>query len=241
MEMTLIAITFISTLIAMVMSGIAWRTTRRERQRSEARVAALAADIAGSPVPTTVAPDDLPISGAPADLPLRGQNAAAAGELFAAPQTTTPRSRLGTAIAAGALIVGTAAALVVVLSGVPARRSGSAAASPSTAGVQRGGAPKALELVSLTHERDADRLTVRGIVRNPPNTVPVHGVVAVVFLFDRDGGFVASARAAVDRADLEPGSEGTFAVTIPAEDVGRYRVSFRIDDQVLPHVDARKL
>jgi hypothetical protein len=236
MEMTLIAITFISMLIAVVMSAVAWRTIRRERQRSEARVAALAAAISGSSA--SVASDDLPLGGAPADLPLRGRHAAA-GELFAASPTRTPRSRLGTVIAAGALIVGTGAALVIVLSGVPANHSRSAAAS--TAGVQRPAAPRALELVSLTHERDADRLTVRGIVRNPPNAVPVHGVIAVVFLFDSDGGFVASARAAVDRADLEPGSEGTFAVTIPAEDVGRYRVSFRIDDQVLPHVDARKL
>jgi hypothetical protein len=39
---------------------------------------------------------------------------------------------------------------------------------------------------------------------------------------------------------LAPGSETAFVVTVPhANEVGRYRVSFRSDDRVVPHVDRR--
>ena len=85
-----------------------------------------------------------------------------------------------------------------------------------------------LELVALTHDRDADRLVVRGIVRNPNAGADLTHLTAVVLLFDHDGVFVASGRAAVDAATLAPGMETPFAVAISgAGDVGRYRVSFR--------------
>jgi hypothetical protein len=97
-----------------------------------------------------------------------------------------------------------------------------------------------LELVALTHDREADRLTVRGIVRNPSAGGERPHLTAVVFLFDRDGGFVASGRADVDASALGPGTEAPFTVTIPnAGDVGKYRVSFRTDDRIVPHVDRR--
>ena len=38
-----------------------------------------------------------------------------------------------------------------------------------------------------------------------------------------------------------PGGESRFVVSVPsAADVGRYRVSFRTDDRVVPHVDRRE-
>jgi hypothetical protein len=39
---------------------------------------------------------------------------------------------------------------------------------------------------------------------------------------------------------MRPGTESVFVVTVPgAADVGRYRVSFRSDDRIVPHVDRR--
>src|SRR5262249_39693242 len=96
-----------------------------------------------------------------------------------------------------------------------------------------------LELVALGHEREGDRLVVRGVVRNPAGT-GIERLDAVVFLFNRDGGFLTSARAAIDHATLGPGGESTFVVTVPgASSVGRYRVSFGTDERVIPHVDRR--
>jgi hypothetical protein len=63
----------------------------------------------------------------------------------------------------------------------------------------------------------------------------------VVFVFTRDGAFVASGRAAVAAPALDPGAESTFVVSVPhANDVGRYRVSFRSGDRLVPHVDRRE-
>jgi hypothetical protein len=61
-----------------------------------------------------------------------------------------------------------------------------------------------------------------------------------VFLFNRDGAFLASGRMPVQSSTLVPGGETAFVVTVPgASDVGRYRVSFRTDDRIVPHVDRR--
>ena len=242
MDITLVLVTLLSLTLAAVMTALAWRLAREERRRSDARVAALAAEI-GAP---RAAINDLPLRDAegvwdagragpvvPVDM---------AGDMFAAARAVQPPSRFAAVIVAGAIVVGSAAALVVVLSG--SRRgaakpapvaSGSSETSPTTSAET---AP--LELVALTHERDADRLTVRGVVRNPASGTDVSRLTAVVFLFSRDGGFVASGRAGVDVTPFRPGTEAPFAVTIPgAIDVGRYRVSFRTDDQVLPHIDRR--
>ena len=79
---------------------------------------------------------------------------------------------------------------------------------------------------------------IRGMVRNPARGASVNGLTAVVFLFDRDGALITTARAAID--SLAPGAESPFVVTIPhATDVGRYRVSFRTDDRIVPHIDRR--
>jgi hypothetical protein len=96
-----------------------------------------------------------------------------------------------------------------------------------------------LELVALGHERDGERLIVRGIVRNPASGAAVDRLTAVVFLFNREGGFLSSGRVAVATSAL-PGTESTFVVTVPgAVAVDRYRVSFRTDDRIVPHVDRR--
>jgi hypothetical protein len=78
-------------------------------------------------------------------------------------------------------------------------------------------------------------------VRNPPSGAPVARLTAVVFAFNADGGFLASGRAIIEASALRPGGESTFVVSVPgAGAVGRYRVSFRADDRVVPHVDKRE-
>lgn len=129
-----------------------------------------------------------------------------------------------------------AIALFAVLSGglvwmMSAPRGSSAAAV---------GPNSPLELVSLSHQRQNEKLAVSGLVRNPAAGDPIQNLSAVVFLFDRMGTFVTSSRANVDFLKLGPGDESPFVVAIDAPPtVTRYRVSFRTDDGVVPHVDRR--
>ena len=97
-----------------------------------------------------------------------------------------------------------------------------------------------LELVSLTHARQNEKLAVSGLVRNPDGGKPVERLSAVVFLFDRMGTFVTSSRANVDFLKLGAGDESPFVVSLDAPaSVSRYRVSFRTDDGIVPHIDRR--
>ena len=246
MHITLIVITVVSLTLAAIMSVVTWRLTREERRRSAARVAELATEIHGEAGTIRRFDDELELRQAP--IPSGHSNLFAAADPAA-----SPASRFAAVVALGIFVVGSAAALAVVLSS-GSRGSASSApplapvasatnqilradASSQTAPIE----PLPLELVALGHERDADRLTIRGVVRNPPSGAGRSGLTAVVFLFKHDGGFFTSGRAAIDLSTLAPGAESSFVVTIPkAVDVGRYRVSFRTDDGVVPHVDRRE-
>jgi hypothetical protein len=260
----LLLVTVTSMVVAVVMGVIAWRIAGEEGRRSEARIAALAADIHAAPIVE-------PVRGADAGLPRRAEIglraeparlaseparvgathswhdelelrpepevASSTGLFAAAQQPARSGSRWAVVVGIGTLAVGTAAALAILLSAGPRSVAHDNGAAPVAAP-----APVPLELVALGHERDGDRLTVRGVVRNPAAGAAIDGVTAVVFLFNRDGGFLASGRMPVLSSTLPPGSETTFVVTVPgASDVGRYRVSFRTDDRIVPHVDRRKL
>ena len=132
------------------------------------------------------------------------------------------------AFAAIALFAVLSGGLVWVMSGP--RGSSAAAVGPNSP----------LELVSLSHQRQNDKLAVSGLVRNPVAGEPIQNLSAVVFLFDRMGTFVTSSRANVDFLKLGAGDESPFVVAIDAPaTVARYRVSFRTDDGVVPHVDRR--
>jgi hypothetical protein len=97
-----------------------------------------------------------------------------------------------------------------------------------------------LELASLRHERRGSRLSISGLVRNPAGGAPVERLTAVVFLFDQQSAFVTSARADVDFTRLTPGDESPFVIAVDAPaSVARYRVSFRNEAGVVPHVDRR--
>jgi hypothetical protein len=229
----LVLVTVLSIVVAVVMSIVAWRATREERRRSDARVAALAADIHQS-----------------LDLDLRPATSSASAEAITgtvssqpmfAPESSKPTAgRWGLALATGGLIVATAAAAAIVFTGDSPTASPAPVAQQPTATTTPSAPTAPLELVTLAHERDGDSLTVRGVVHNPSSGSEMDRLVAVVFLFNRDGEFLASGRAAVESSALIPGGQSSFVVTVPtAGEVGRYRVSFRSDDRVISHVDKR--
>jgi hypothetical protein len=169
----------------------------------------------------------------------------AGSNMFAEASTAHTSTRLATVAVIGVIVFGSAATVAVVLGRGASQDASTRSVTRDTAGAvsqtatpnPRAAAP--LELVALGHERDGDRLTVRGVVRNPSDGAEVDHVTAVVFLFSREGGFVGSGRAAIEAASLVPGAESGFIVTMTVSDVTRYRVSFRTEDRVVPHVDRR--
>ena len=231
--MMLLLVTVISIALAAVMGVIAWRIGNEERRRSQSRIAALAAEI-------HAAVDPLPLRIVATDLELRPRVAGPAGtDMFAVAERGEASRRWPAVMAAGVFVVATAVARIIVLSGGSngtTHASNQAVAAPAVS--QAVAAP--LELVALGHERDGDRLIVRGVVRNPAAGARVDRLTAVVFLFNRDGGFLTSGRTMIEPSALVPGGESIFVVTIPgAAEVGRYRVSFRTDDRIVPHLDRR--
>ena len=239
MQVGLLITTVLAVVVAAAMSAVAWRLRRDERRRSEARVAALASELGDLELrPARLA------GGAGLD-----PDPAGSAGLFHSERPPRSGSRLAVVFAVGAFVVATAVALTVVASHGerfgPSVRSGSSrtqrtnvVAQATAAGSSTEAVP--LELVALEHNRDADRITVRGVVRNPAAGAPLNRLAAVIFLFNRDGGFLMSGRAAIEAASLAPGSQSIFVVTaMGASGVGRYRVSFRVDDRIVPHVDRR--
>lgn len=240
-----LAVTASALLVAVIMSAIAWRVSREERRRSNARIAALADSIRAEPAATSVRAVASAHRAGPRsfmnDLPLRDGPSPASSPLFAQAHAEPAGTRLVAIVALGVFVVGVVAALAIVFSGgsqVAPQTDGARSTITGSAVESRGLPP--VELLSLDHERDGDRLTVRGTVQNPASGKPIAHLAAVVAVFDRDGTFMATARAPVERAILAPGAESAFVVAVPAAgDVGRYRVSFRTDDRVIAHVDRR--
>jgi len=257
----LLLITIMSMLLAAIMSAIAWHVGKEEQRRAAARIAALAADIHGDATPDfDLRPGD--VRADRFDRPV----AVSGGDLFAAHEaarSTSSPARLASVIAAVGVVALAAGSLVYFSSGArgssnavtaanaaadapardttPANPQHGTDATPAGPRATANMAPAQLELIALGHVREGDRLIVRGVVRNP-SAAEVDRLTAVVFVFNSDGGFLASGRAAVQSSALAPGTESTFAVTVPgATDVARYRVSFRADDRVVPHVDRREL
>lgn len=263
MDTLLLGITVVSLVVAFVMSVTAWRLMREDKQRSAARIAALAAAATTEedpvhlnlPIVTWPIADNAPIAErpiaerpiaerpiakapwkrAPLDTPEHVEARPAAhvplssGFLGAAPQERDHGNRQRTlAIAAMMLFVVLAGGTAWVMS------------APEGTSAVAVGPNSPLELVSLSHARQNDKLQVSGLVRNPSTGQPVERLSAVVFLFDRAGTFVTSSRAHVDFLRLGAGDETPFVVAIDAPPtVARYRVSFRTDEGVVPHIDRR--
>lgn len=250
MEILLLGITVVSLVVALVMSVAAWRLTRDEKRRSAARVAALSVAASATdeapnfgrldsfkaePAKAAVEKPRAPWAPAPiAAEPAAADNAApmathASGFLGAAPdERDSGRRQRSLAVAAMALFVILSGGLLWIMSG------------PEGTSAVAIGPNSPLELVSLSHARQNDKLAVSGLVRNPVSGQPVERLSAVVFLFDRMGTFIASAKTNVDFLKLGAGDESPFVVSLEAPPtVARYRVSFRTDDGVVPHVDRR--
>ncbi len=207
----LLAITILSLLLAAAASAIAWRAVRENRRRSAARVAHLSAIIGSADAANT--------------------NAVAVRELLgASSRTGPPRTMLA--------VVGSAAVFVAAIAlSLP---NGRGADRPAAAGVAEPVAhqPATLELRSLRDARGPlGELELTGVVHNPSDGATLEQVTAVALLFDRQGAFITSRRAPLESGGT---ADATFRITVPdADDVGRYRVSFRTDDGVVPHTDRR--
>lgn len=210
MNAILLAVTGLSLLVAGFMSAIAWRMSREERQRSDARVAELSSAIYG---------DD--------------EHEPAAARLFGGvPPTSSLRAVIAAAV--GACVVAAVASIAVVAARSPHRGAIRETAQPS----RPVNAP--LELLALEHERVGEQLVVRGIVRNPADGVERAGLSAVVLLFGHAGELLSSGRSNVPAVKLAPGGTTPFVVTVPeAAAVDRFRLSFRTDARIEPHVDRR--
>jgi hypothetical protein len=210
MDAILLTLTVLSVAAAAGFAAAAWRTRIEQQQRSAARVAALAS--------TLYSPD---ASGSATERPV---------PVLSIFDTISGPGIDGRRFSKRMIFTGLASA-IVILGGMVLRSDPHPAAQQQIA---------PLELVSMRHARDGRTLKVTGLVRNPADGAPLVSVAALVFAFDRSGDFVASGRAALDLATLEPGDESPFVVTLTdLAEVGRYRVSFRTEAGPIRHVDRR--
>ena len=276
MDAVLIGVSVVSTVVALVMTAVAWRVARDQQALRAARVAALSAAAAETgPVDEKTVPlmsldqfESEPIA-------VGGARQAPWSTARVSPFNATPRTTVSTSRqdASEIAIKPTATESPSASQAFSEGFLGSSVARPTDGGRQRslalaavvlfglvlvGGywtvfgnrstaaaltAPSEtspLELVSMRHERRGTRLAVTGLVRNPVAGAPVDRLAAVVFLFDEQGGFITSARANVDFLKLSPGDESPFVIDVEAPaNVARYRVSFRNDAGIVPHVDRR--
>lgn len=248
MDIILLAITIVSLGAAFIMSAVAWRLSRNERTRSAARIAALAAaaDVDdASAQPRAVRPADLINPVAPV-APIAPVAPVAPVTAPWAPARVSPSmgsSFLGSSVAEPAnggqrgLAIAAAVLFVTIFAGGYLMVFGGDSPANSAASA---GAEAPLELVSLRHERQSGELAISGLVRNPVSGVPVERLAAVVSLFDQQGAVVKSSRQDIDFTKLAPGDESPFVITLEAPSgVTRYRVSFRNDAGVVPHIDRR--
>lgn len=220
MDVVLVSIAALSLFIAIAMGVILFKVLREERQRSDARVAMLAAASARFDLPLAVHEPAIVHEPAPVT--------PASGELFAVADGQSPWGRrAGVAAALAAVMTVAGYALLPAKSGAP---------EPSAAAQSQ-----PLELLSLTHTQQPSGLTISGAVYNPRGSAPVSQVFASAILFGPDGNFLTSARAPLDFTTLRPGDESPFVIPVPVTgSVARYRIGFRAaDGSVIAHIDRR--
>jgi len=219
-DSVLVTVTVISLAIASVMAVVTWRVLQQERRRSDDRIADLLTAADG---------DDIGIDAA-MEPPERR---APMPDLFLAPEPMRSNGRrliLATGLGSAMLLV--VFAIVLAMNTKP---GASATQSPAAARVT-----SPLELVVLDHARAGGRLSIHGLVRNPRTGSVVRNLSAVVFLFDRDGGYLSTVQAPVLDGELAPGGESAFEVPVESgQRVARYRLTFRVAAAPVPHVDRR--
>jgi hypothetical protein len=235
MDTALVVISLLSLGLAGALLFYAARLQQEQRERSEARVAALRAEIDAMPVEPrapvfadedpwdhrvpepiaeTVTAVEMPVALYGADAPV-----------------DDGRRRLLTVAGIGILGIGVLGATIYGL-GTARERN----AFPPAA---RQNAP--LELVALRTERTGDVLSVTGTLHNPAASTPKDGLVATVFAFDTHGKVITSAQAPIDYQVLTPGDDSPFLVKVSgANGAARVRVSFRQKGALVPHTDRRE-
>lgn len=240
----------LTSLLAIGLTVVLLRLVRQDRQRSEARVAALvsmAGMPASEPAPARVFEHPplrlerraaAPVRLSAADVEIfRDTSPAAAPALF---EPATPKT------ARHLLYVGVGAVAMVALVTLGFRWSVSPA-GPTTETIASIATPapvvaQPIGLVALRHEQSADgTLVISGVVRNPQDSISREKLFAAASLIDAAGVLVATARAPLDFTTLAPGEESPFVVRVAsAGGVARYRIGFR-DEQGAPvaHVDRR--
>jgi hypothetical protein len=173
-----------------------------------------------------------------------------AGPMFGATDEPKAPGRRWLALAAVAVVMaGVVGTLYVVFKPATVDASGAAAPSteeltastPPTSTVSKAAQSRPIELLSLKHSVDDGQFSLVGLVVNPIDANPLARVVAVVYLFDKEGAYFASGKAELEFTALRPGEESPFAIKIPnVAHIGKYRVGFRRDDgSVIAHVDKR--
>ena len=216
MTALLVLVTLVSLAISGVLAIYARQLTRAERERAEANAAALADMIGPAHLEPTASID------APADAGLPSA-------MFAAQQPASRSPRMFLIPLIGLFVVVAALSTIYLWN----RSAAQAATVPA-----RSDAP--LELVALRHERRGEVMVISGLVRNPHGGRTIQSLSAVAFTFDKQGTFLASGRALLDFPLLQPGDESPFTVTVPnSPAIGRYRVTFRTESGIVPHVDRR--
>ena len=206
MDVVLLTLTALSLAAAAGFGFLSWRVGREERDRSAARVEALA----------------------------NAMDPVSEGERIAVRSVFERSDGLQSRPIIRAAVGGVMALAIVIIAVV-----GSSRVRPTRASASANGSSP-LELVSMRHQRDGTTLTISGLVRNPGAGAPVNGLTAVVFVFDHNGGFIASGRAPLEFSTLAPGEESPFTVAVSnVSDVARYRISFRTGQGLVRHVDRR--
>ena len=235
MDTLLLFITVLSLVAAFVSVMAVRKLKRQDQMRSEARVAALMAaanapDDAVSAKPSTAGVWNS-VAGEMRWDPVRSEEPSdTTGDFFGTVQREQPASRRFAFAAAFALVVALVGAVIVFTT------SNHEKAAPA-AQVAR---TNPLELISLGHSRDANSLTISGVVRNPAGGPKLEGLTAVVSLIDDHGGLISTKDVPLDYRALGPGEEAPFKIMVPdSGSIARYRVSFRAGTDVVPHVDRR--
>ena len=255
MHTLVIVLTSLLIAVVVALSVVLARLMREDRQRSDARVAALAMMAADATPYAEPEPDHVPamrertevaartgrvhesILEPLPDFDLRPTDSDAAPALFAEHGGQSPWGRRFAVI--GTLSAVLAAVLLAATYGGRHQPTGQPAAGSAPATQTSNIAP--LELLQLQHALESQRLTISGVVRNPAGAAPRSHLIATAIVFGADGNFLTSTRAPVDVAAIAPGQESKFAITIPVTgEVSRYRIGFRSDDgTVVAHVDKR--
>lgn len=237
METTLMIVTIIALALALGMSGVAWRLLRDNKHRTAARVHALQ-QLAEEEAPVDAEDWDM---GFAASVPTNRPSPDIVFGATVAPPAAPPRRWLAIA-AVGVVMAALVSGVYAVYRPAIAAGTGESSLDSAAPPAVRTGAPRPIELLSLRHQAEGDgTFTITGLVQNPIEGHAVRKVMAVAYLFDREGNYFASGKASLDFTMLQPGDESPFVIRVPGVSrVSRYRVGFRSEGGgIVAHVDRR--